>query len=316
MQEMDQMKRYNSTKEEEMQARHTLEKRRLPKILKAEAKTRALMFKQSLRLSTFGTPDDDKVKIKQVCCSVVVWSFYSRWHCSTPTKGLYTVHQGSPPVSPLCCPQNSASVCLVGLGSFVCLLEVRSFLTSEVMSAISFLQSSVISAVMLWPVHIQTGPQASKYLCSAKLWTRCDVCCACQSVILPLTWACPGQQIHRRLSSGRLCMAECQSGQPIPYSTFCSRSIESVRMMACIICVSHWEASHCVECVAASTSVVRLEIMTVGTTVFMHSPSILFDCEPPTTLDPSDCLPCRSQCHVACFWLPLTWNKERQGQEK
>nr|KAG5705141.1 hypothetical protein BaRGS_030858 [Batillaria attramentaria] len=63
--EMDQMKRYNTGKEDEMQNRHALEKRRLPKILKAEAKTRAQMFKQSLRLSTIGTPEDDKVKIKQ-----------------------------------------------------------------------------------------------------------------------------------------------------------------------------------------------------------------------------------------------------------
>lgn len=63
--EMEQMKRYNNGKEEEMQNRHTLEKRRLPKILKAEAKTRGQMFKQSLRLSTIGTPEDDKVKIKQ-----------------------------------------------------------------------------------------------------------------------------------------------------------------------------------------------------------------------------------------------------------
>ena len=66
LQELDQMKHYNTKKEEEMQTRHALEKRRLPKILKAEAKTRAQMFKQSLRLSTIGTPDDDKVKIKQV----------------------------------------------------------------------------------------------------------------------------------------------------------------------------------------------------------------------------------------------------------
>ncbi|KAL8624111.1 hypothetical protein ACOMHN_036114 [Nucella lapillus] len=63
--ELEQMKRYNSIKEEEMQTRHTAEKRRLPKILKAEAKTRALMFKQSLRLSTIDTPEDDKTRIKQ-----------------------------------------------------------------------------------------------------------------------------------------------------------------------------------------------------------------------------------------------------------
>jgi STE20-like kinase len=63
--EMENLKRYNQTKEDEMLNRHSLEKRRLPKIMKSEAKTRALMFKQSLRLSNIGTPDDDKTKIKQ-----------------------------------------------------------------------------------------------------------------------------------------------------------------------------------------------------------------------------------------------------------
>ncbi|XP_059140861.1 serine/threonine-protein kinase 10-like [Physella acuta] len=63
--EMENLKRYNQTKEDEMMNRHALERRRLPKILKSEAKTRAQMFKQSLRLSTIGTPEDDKVKIKQ-----------------------------------------------------------------------------------------------------------------------------------------------------------------------------------------------------------------------------------------------------------
>lgn len=63
---MENLKRYNQTKEDEMLNRHTLERRRLPKILKSEAKTRALMFKQSLRLSIIGTPEDDKTKIKLV----------------------------------------------------------------------------------------------------------------------------------------------------------------------------------------------------------------------------------------------------------
>lgn len=63
---MENLKRYNQTKEDEMLNRHNMEKRRLPKILKNEAKTRAQMFKQSLRLSNIGTPDDDKTKIKTV----------------------------------------------------------------------------------------------------------------------------------------------------------------------------------------------------------------------------------------------------------
>ena len=60
------MKRSNTTKEEEMQRRHILEKKRLPKILKQEAKTRSLMFKQSLRLSIVGNPEDERGKLKQV----------------------------------------------------------------------------------------------------------------------------------------------------------------------------------------------------------------------------------------------------------
>ena len=56
-------------------------------------------------------------------------------------------------------------------------------------------------------------------------------------------------------------MAVCQLGQPIPDSIFCSRFIESVRMMACVICASRWVASHCIVCVTASTSMVRLEVV-------------------------------------------------------
>ena len=55
-------------------------------------------------------------------------------------------------------------------------------------------------------------------------------------------------------------MAVCQSGQPIPGSTFCRWFIKSVRMMACVVCASHWEASHCIACITASTSMVRLEV--------------------------------------------------------
>ena len=93
----------------------------------------------------------------------------------------------------------------------------------------------VIDVVMLWPVHVHKVPQASGHLCPAKVQTRCDICCACQSVcqFIPTD-----SGIHRSLCSRRLCMAVCQSGQPIPDSTFCRRFIESVRMMACVICAS------------------------------------------------------------------------------
>ena len=55
------------------------------------------------------------------------------------------------------------------------------------MSAASFLHSSflqAIDAVMLWPVRVKKVPQVSEHLCPAKLQTRCDICCACQSICL------------------------------------------------------------------------------------------------------------------------------------
>ena len=79
--------------------------------------------------------------------------------------------------SPQGCPRNSANICLV---------EHRSFSTLEDgMSAASFLHSSflqAVSAVMLWLVRVEKIPQASEHLCPAKLQTRCDICCACQSI--------------------------------------------------------------------------------------------------------------------------------------
>ena len=74
------------------------------------------------------------------------------------------------------CPRNNA----------ICLVQHRSFSTLEGgMSATSFLHSSFIQAVsvvMLLPVHVEKVPQASEYLCLAKLQIRCDTCCACQSI--------------------------------------------------------------------------------------------------------------------------------------
>ena len=101
----------------------------------------------------------------------------SRWHRSA-RKGPYALRPVSQQ-SPQGCPRNSANICLV---------EHRSFSTLEGgMSATSFLHSSflqAISALMLWPVHVQKVPQASEHLCPAKLQTRCEICCACQFICL------------------------------------------------------------------------------------------------------------------------------------
>ena len=104
------------------------------------------------------------------------FSLSSKWHRSA-RKGPNALHPVSQESSQGC-SRNSASVCLV---------EHRSFLTSEYrMSAASSLHSFLraINAVMLRPVHFQKFPQASEHLCPAKLQTRCDICCACQSICL------------------------------------------------------------------------------------------------------------------------------------
>ena len=66
LQELDQVRRINARKEDEVLQRQALEKKRLPKIQKSEMKTRAQIFKQSLRISMVGTPDDEREKIRQV----------------------------------------------------------------------------------------------------------------------------------------------------------------------------------------------------------------------------------------------------------
>ena len=103
------------------------------------------------------------------------FSFSSRLHRSA-RKGPFAPRP-VPQQSPQGCPRNNTNICLV---------EHRSFSILEGgMSAAFFLHSSFLQAtndVMLWPVHVQKVPQASKHLCPAKLQTRCDICCACQSI--------------------------------------------------------------------------------------------------------------------------------------
>ena len=65
-QELDQMGRVNSRREEEMLRRHQVEKKRLPKIQKSELKTRQQLYKQSLRISAVLTSDQEREKLRQV----------------------------------------------------------------------------------------------------------------------------------------------------------------------------------------------------------------------------------------------------------
>ena len=103
------------------------------------------------------------------------FSFSSRWHRSA-RKGSYALRPVSQQ-SPQGYPRNSANICLVEHRSF-------SALEGGMLSA-SFLHSSflqAVNAVMLWPVRVEKVPQASEHLCPAKLQTRRDICCDCQSI--------------------------------------------------------------------------------------------------------------------------------------
>ena len=107
------------------------------------------------------------------CCGqacVMSFGFSSRWFRSA-RKGPISQQ------SPQGYPRNSANIYLV---------EHRSVSTLEGgRSAAFFFHSSslqAINAVMLWPVHVQKVPQASEHLYPTKLQTRCDICCACQSI--------------------------------------------------------------------------------------------------------------------------------------
>uniref|UniRef100_A0A669DD01 non-specific serine/threonine protein kinase n=1 Tax=Oreochromis niloticus TaxID=8128 RepID=A0A669DD01_ORENI len=62
--EKEQMQNYNQRMVEILKTKQQLEKSRLPKIQRSEAKTRMTMFKKSLRINSSGSAAEDKEKIK------------------------------------------------------------------------------------------------------------------------------------------------------------------------------------------------------------------------------------------------------------
>ena len=123
-----------------------------------------------------GWPIVEQGEVRDCICQMQLISFSvsvcPRWHCSD-RKGPYTLC----PVSQRSlqgCPWKSANVCLA---------DHKPFSTSEVECRLRpFSVPLSFIAVMLWPVQVQKVSQASKHLCPAKQQTRCDVCCACQSI--------------------------------------------------------------------------------------------------------------------------------------
>jgi STE20-like kinase len=65
--ELEQIKRMNQRKEEELIKRQAVEKRALPKRIRSEMKAREMMFRESMRISTVSPPDpdDERDKLKK-----------------------------------------------------------------------------------------------------------------------------------------------------------------------------------------------------------------------------------------------------------
>ena len=77
------------------------------------------------------------------------------------------------------------------------------------------------------------------------------------------TPACPVQHTNSSFRRWMSTTDTFQSGFPIPLFTLCSKLIESVRMMTCVVRLSPLEAIQRRAWVIASTSIVKLEVETV-----------------------------------------------------
>lgn len=62
-------------KEEELVKRQAVERRALPKRIRAERKARDMMFRESLRISTNLDPDGEREKLKKVIPTISIHKF-------------------------------------------------------------------------------------------------------------------------------------------------------------------------------------------------------------------------------------------------
>ena len=92
----------------------------------------------------------------------------------------------------------------------------------------------VISGLMSLALCPKVVSQASQHFRSSEEQATCEGCFARQSicsVIFPFTPACPGQFTYRSFRRWTSTSDTVQSGPPISLFTFCSKLMESVRMM-------------------------------------------------------------------------------------
>ena len=139
------------------------------------------------------------------------------------------------------------NVALQTVPMFIRLTMALSCLSRRSSSA-SFFHASLLQAIYgvvslaLCPQIVFQAPQYFKF---SETQATFEGCFACQSIcgVVSLTPACPGQYTHRSFRSWcRPLVDTFRSGLPNPFFTFCSKLIESVRMVACMVRLSPLEA--------------------------------------------------------------------------
>lgn len=79
--ELEQIKRMNQRKEEDLVKRQVVEKRALPKRIRTEMKAREMMFRESMRISLSYqlNPEEEREKLKKVNFYLLI-NFYYKGH--------------------------------------------------------------------------------------------------------------------------------------------------------------------------------------------------------------------------------------------
>jgi len=89
-QEVDQIKHMHAQKEDELVQCHLLERKRLPKILKSDTKTRTMMYRESLRI-TGGefSLEEERERMKQVRTYTGVTARRRQSRCNVEFSPIY-----------------------------------------------------------------------------------------------------------------------------------------------------------------------------------------------------------------------------------
>ena len=132
---------------------------------------------------------------------------------------------------PICAPPR-LSVCLIDDGP-VSPFQWRSSSASSFHA--SLLQT--INGVMPLPLCPQVVSQASEHFRSSEKQATCDCCFTRQSIcsVISLHSGMSRALHQQEFSKVDVDYRHIPSGLPIPLLTFCSKLIESVRMMACVV---------------------------------------------------------------------------------